>query len=221
MTTLVIGANRGIGLEIAKQLSDRGDEVVATYRSNPGELNELGVDTIEGVDVRTDEGVRNLIEGIDGQTFDTVYVVAGVLKGSGLGHLDFDTIRDLFDINAVGPLKTTEALVKAKAVTEGSKIGLLTSRMGSIADNTSGGSYAYRMSKAALNCAGKSLAMDLQDDGVAVVLLHPGWVRTDMTNNNGLIDVDASAEGLIRRMDSLTLEETGTFWHTNGEELPW
>jgi NAD(P)-dependent dehydrogenase (short-subunit alcohol dehydrogenase family) len=104
---------------------------------------------------------------------------------------------------------------------EGSKVGIITSRMGSIADNDSGGSYGYRMSKAAVNAAGKSLAIDLKPRGIAVGILHPGWVRTDMTGRNGLIDANESAKGLLARMDELNLDNTGTFWHANGELLPW
>ena len=93
--------------------------------------------------------------------------------------------------------------------------------MGSIADNDSGGSYGYRMSKAALNSAGVSLAKDLHPHGIAVAILHPGYVRTEMTGNSGLIDVDESVTGLLKRIDELSLENSGTFWHTNGEVLPW
>jgi NAD(P)-dependent dehydrogenase (short-subunit alcohol dehydrogenase family) len=104
---------------------------------------------------------------------------------------------------------------------EGSKVGIITSRMGSIDDNDSGGSYAYRMSKSAVNAAGKSLSIDLKPRGIAVAILHPGWVRTDMTGHGGLIDADESASGLIKRMEELTLDTSGGFWHTNGERLPW
>jgi len=103
----------------------------------------------------------------------------------------------------------------------GAKIALVTSRMGSIADNDSGGSYGYRMSKAALNAAGVSLARDLQARGIAVAILHPGYVRTDMTGHSGLIDVDEAVNGLLERIDELNLDNSGSFWHRNGELLPW
>ena len=106
-------------------------------------------------------------------------------------------------------------------MSQGSKVGIITSRMGSIADNDSGGSYAYRMSKAAVNAAGKSLSIDLKPKGIAVAILHPGWVRTDMTGHGGLIDADESAKGLLDRMAELNLDNSGTFWHMNGEVLPW
>ena len=100
-------------------------------------------------------------------------------------------------------------------------MALITSRMGSIADNDSGGSYGYRMSKSALNAAGKSLALDLASAGIAVGLFHPGWVSTDMTNHNGQISAEQSASMLLARIDRLNQENSGTFWHANGEVLPW
>ena len=128
-------------------------------------------------------------------------------------------MRRQFEINAIGPLRVSAALLEN--LKPGAKIGMVTSRMGSVTDNGSGSHYAYRMSKAALNIAGVSLAKDLAPRGIAVALLHPGWVRTRMTGHNGLIDADESARGLIARMDELTMESSGNFWHTNGDLLPW
>jgi len=122
-------------------------------------------------------------------------------------------------VNALGPLRTVHALLAA--LQTGAKIALITSRMGSMADNTSGGYYGYRMSKAALNAAGVSLAHDLKARRIAVAILHPGYVRTDMTDRAGMIEPDASARLLLQRIDELTLETSGTFWHANGERLPW
>lgn len=218
-TVVVVGSNRGIGLELCEQLADRGDEVIGTCRESSPELEALDVEIIEGVDVTNDGDVELLLETLEGREIDWLMVVAGVLDGAGLHDLDLEVVERLFRINSVGPLRIVAAL--RENLHDGSKVGLLTSRMGSIADNTSGGSYAYRMSKAALNAAGRSLAHDLEGDGVAVRLLHPGWVRTDMTNHNGLIDPPQSAAGLIERMDELTLESTGEFWHEKGEQLPW
>jgi NAD(P)-dependent dehydrogenase (short-subunit alcohol dehydrogenase family) len=103
----------------------------------------------------------------------------------------------------------------------GAKIGIVTSRMGSVGDNTSGSYYGYRMSKAAVNAAGKSLAMDLKERGIAVALLHPGYVRTEMVGGGGDVEPEQAAAGLIARLDELTLDTTGGFWHANGEALPW
>ncbi len=118
----------------------------------------------------------------------------------------------------MGPLRVTHALIAN--LSQGSKVGIVTSRMGSIDDNSSGGYYGYRMSKAAANMAGVSLARDLEDRGIAVGLLHPGMVATEMTGNNG-VPVSQAAAGLILRMDQLNLENTGSFWHAEGELLPW
>jgi NAD(P)-dependent dehydrogenase (short-subunit alcohol dehydrogenase family) len=145
---------------------------------------------------------------------------AGIVKRVTLEDLDFDSIREQFEVNALGALRVTHALLpNLKA---GSKIVLMTSRMGSIADNTSGSSYGYRMSKVALSMAGKSLAHDLKPRGIAVAILHPGLVQTRMTNfTTSGITREESVKGLLARIDELTLENTGTFWHANGEVLPW
>jgi NAD(P)-dependent dehydrogenase (short-subunit alcohol dehydrogenase family) len=123
-----------------------------------------------------------------------------------------------FRVNALGPLRVTAGLLENLA--RGSKVGIVTSRMGSIDDNTSGGHYGYRMSKAAANMAGASLARDLADRAIAVALLHPGYVATDMTGGEG-VPAEESARGLIQRMDELDMASSGGFWHAQGERLPW
>ena len=143
-----------------------------------------------------------------------------MVKRNALSNLDFKAIREQFEVNALGALRVTQALLNNLA--DNAKIILMTSRMGSIADNTSGGSYGYRMSKAALSMAGKSLAHDLKPQGVAVAILHPGLVQTRMTNfNEAGITPKESVQGLLQRIEELNLENTGTFWHANGEILPW
>ena len=216
---LVTGANRGIGLEVCRQLKQRGDEVVAACRSASSELKDAGVQVIEGVDVTSDVSVAALASKLRGTQLDVLMNVAGVLSRQTLEDLDFDGIRQQFEVNSLGPLRVTAALLDN--LTQGSKVGIVTSRMGSIADNTSGSHYGYRMSKAAVNMAGVSLAYDLKDRGIAVALLHPGYVRTRMTGHRGNVDPAESAEGLIARIDALTLETSGGFWHANGERLPW
>ncbi len=216
---LITGANRGIGLELARQLKARGDEVVAACRTASPALKALGVRVEEGVDVTRPETLEALAGRLEGATLDLLIANAGILELTSLDDLDFDSVRRQFEVNAMGPLRTVVAL--RAALGEGSKIGIVTSRMGSVSDNDSGGGYGYRMSKTAVNMAGKSLAIDLRPDGIAVALLHPGWVRTEMTGNNGLIDAEDSAAGLLARLDALTLESSGSFWHQNGERLPW
>ena len=220
MSTVVItGANRGIGLELARQFKQRGDDVVALCRKSSDELAELDVEVVDEVDVADGAGVGQLAANLENRRVDVLVNCAGILSDESLGDLDFDRIRRQFEINSLGPLRVTAAL--KGNLGEGSKVGIVSSRMGSIEDNTSGGRYGYRMSKAAVNMAGRSLANDLKDDGVAVAILHPGFVRTEMTGHQGLIDPPESAAGLIARIDEMTLETTGTFWHTNGEVIPW
>jgi NAD(P)-dependent dehydrogenase (short-subunit alcohol dehydrogenase family) len=220
MATIVItGANRGIGLALARQFKARGDDVVVACRKPSAELKKLEVEVIEGVDVTDDKTVARLAAALKGRTIDVLVNNAGILSDEHLGDLDFDRMRRQFEVNSLGPLRVTAAL--RKNLGEGSKVAFITSRMGSIDDNTSGGRYGYRMSKCALNMAARSLAHDLRDSGVAVAILHPGFVRTDMTGHQGLIDPPESAAGLIERIDEVTVENTGRFWHTNGEELPW
>lgn len=215
-TVVVTGANRGIGLELTKIFKARGDDVIGACRSPSAELEGLGV-RIEALDVTDEASVAAFAERVDG--VDILVNNAGVLSQETLDNLDADRIRRQFEVNALGPLRVTAAL--RPKLKQGGKVAIVTSRMGSITDNTSGSMYGYRMSKAAVNMAGKSLAQDLKGNGVAVALLHPGFVRTDMTGGNGMVDPDESAAGLVARIDELNLERTGTFWHANGEALPW
>jgi NAD(P)-dependent dehydrogenase (short-subunit alcohol dehydrogenase family) len=219
-TCLVTGANRGIGYAYCRQMKERGDTVIAICRTASEELKQLGVQVEEGVDITSDASVAELCDRLGNITIDVLMNNAGIAERVTLEDLNFDSIRQQFEVNALGALRVTHALLPR--LKSGSKIGLVMSRMGSIADNTSGSSYGYRMSKVALSMAGKSLAHDLKELGVAVAILHPGLVQTQMTNfTAGGITPEESAKGLVARMDALTLENTGTFWHANGEVLPW
>ena len=219
---LITGANRGIGLAMAKNLSQRGDQVIAVCRQSSAELDALELQIEAGIDVANSDNVRELGERLQGQTLNRLILNAGVLRGDHLGGLDdnaFDAMREQFEVNALGPLRVAATL--RNNLGEGSKIGIITSRMGSIADNTSGGNYGYRMSKAAVNVVGRSLAQDLKASGIAVFLLHPGFVQTEMVGGNGDISATDAAANLLARMDELTINDTGTFWHAKGEPLPW
>ena len=216
---VITGANRGIGLELARQLQQRGWRVTALCRRPSPALEDLGVTVVSGFDVTDPDSIDDLADQLPPGSVDLLINNAGILEGMDLEHLDLASARRQFEVNALGPLRVTHALLAALG--QGSKVGLVTSRMGSIADNTSGGSYGYRMSKAALNAAGKSLAHDLAPRGISVAILHPGYVRTDMTGGSGLIDVEEAAGGLLARLDELTPDNTGTFWHSNGDVLPW
>lgn len=216
---LITGANRGIGLAYARLYAARGDEVIAACRQGSKPLEDLGVRIVPGADVTRDAALAAVAETLAGQTLDVLIANAGVLEEDELDTLDFDRIRKQLEVNAVGPLRTVTAF--RSLLKRGSRVALMTSRMGSIADNTSGGYYGYRMSKAALNAAGKSLALDLASAGIMVAILHPGYVRTDMTAGHGALDSDESARMLIQRIDELSPATSGTFWHANGDVLPW
>ncbi|KPV41881.1 short-chain dehydrogenase [Thiohalorhabdus denitrificans] len=216
---LITGANRGIGLELARQWHQRGDQVIAVCRQPSEELQGLGVRIIDGIDVTRGEEVQRMAEALGDERIDLLYNNAGILLDESLENMNFATMEQQFEVNTLGPLHVTHAVLGNMG--EGAKIGLMTSRMGSIADNDSGGRYGYRMSKAALNAAGKSLSVDLKPRGIAVAILHPGYVRTEMTQGRGHITPDEAAERLVQRMDELNLENTGTFWHSDGSVLPW
>lgn len=218
--SVVTGANRGIGLALVTELRRRGGSVLAACRSSSPELAGLGVEVVEGVDVGTDEGIARLRSAVGDRPIDLLINNAGILVwGDQLGNLNVDGIRRQFEVNALAPLRVTDAL--RDRLRQGSKVALITSRMGSIDDNGSGGAYGYRMSKAALNMAGKSLSVDLKDKGVAVAILHPGMVKTEMVAGHGQVEPEDAAKGLLARVDELTMETTGGFWHMNGQRLPW
>lgn len=219
-TFLVTGANRGIGLEYCRQLKARGDQVIAVCRQPSSELEALGVRIEAGLELTDAAAIAELVERLAGLPLDGVILNAGILQSMELETLDPEGIRRQFEVNALAPLLLTRALVDQ--MPRGARLVLMTSRMGSIDDNTSGGSYGYRMSKVALNIAGKSLAIDLKPRGISVAILHPGLVRTRMIkfNPNGITPEEA-VRGLLARVDALTLENSGTFWHANGEVLPW
>ena len=222
-TALITGAAGGIGRELARQLAERGTTVIATCRKSSADLAKLAVRVEEGIDIATDEGCVALAARLVGVPLDLVIHNAGVLTEESLGSLDADAaarIRQQFEVNALAPLRLTALL--APQLARGAKLVLITSRMGSIADNTSGGYYGYRMSKAALNAAaGRSLAIDLAPRGVVVAMLHPGFVQTPMTGGRGDVDAATAARNLLARIDELTPATSGSFLHANGSSLPW
>ena len=218
-TVVITGANRGIGLALARTWKDRGEEVIAVCRQPSEALEGLGVRTIDGIDVSRAEDVQRLREALDDDRIDILCNNAGIMLNETVDSMDMESILKQFAINTLGPLQVTVRLLDRMA--DKGKIGLITSRMGSIEDNTSGGKYGYRISKAGLNAAGKSLAIDLKRRGIAVAILHPGYVRTDMTYQSGHIEPQEAAERLVQRLDELNLTNTGTFWHSDGSVLPW
>ena len=219
VTAVVTGAKRGIGLELARQLKARGANVVAVCRKTSSELDALGVRVESGFDVAEPAAWPRLAERLAHDDIELLIQNAGMLVADSLEDVDPDDVRAQFELNAIAPLFLTRAL--APRMRAGAKVALITSRMGSMGDNGSGRYYGYRMSKAALNAAGVSLARDLKPRGVAVIMLHPGMVRTRMLGGQGMIEAEESVRGLLRRIDELGLETTGRFLHQNGEVLPW
>lgn len=221
-TVLVTGANRGIGLALVQHLTRRGDQVIAVCRQPGDALQNSGARVESGVDVTDAQALAGLAAGLGDTRLDALILNAGIMSREKLGSIDddgFDDMRRQYEVNALGPLRVVQALQDRLA--DGSKVGIITSRMGSMGDNGSGGSYGYRASKAAVNAIGKSLSVDLAPRGIAVFLLHPGYVATDMVGGSGDVTPAQSATGLIERLDALTIADTGSFWHAKGEPLPW
>ncbi len=221
-TYLIAGANRGIGLSLAQQLAARGDSVIGVCRQASPALAATGAQVIDGVDVADADAVASLPAKLGDRRIDGLVLNAGIFTNETLEALDaaaFARMQRQFEVNTLGPLRVAAALQGHLA--QGAKVGIVTSRMGSVADNGSGAYYGYRASKAAVNAIGKSLAMDLAPRGIAVVLLHPGRVATDMLGGQGDIGPDEAAANLLARLDALTLADTGSFWHANGTPLPW
>lgn len=222
MNVIIFGTNRGIGLELVKKYINEGHDVTAICRNTSTELEETGAHIYAGVDVTNLDALKKLKLELTNKNFDILIHNAGIWSEESLFDMqekDFDRMSYTFEVNSIAPLKvvsTFKSLLNTNA-----KIGLMSSRMGSIADNDSGDRYSYRMSKCALGCAGKSLAIDLKPENIHVAILHPGYVKTDMTGGNGLIDADESAQGLFTVMQNLNANNTGSFWHSNGELLPW
>lgn len=215
---LITGANRGIGLALAEQLS-ANYHVIAVCRNSSDILNGLNVEVIENIDVTNENVVTKLVATLP--HLDLVIQNAGIWDNETIDTINFQSIEKQVQVNALAPLFFISQLHQQHKLNSQSKIALITSRMGSIADNDSGGRYGYRMSKAALNAGGKSLALDLKPEYISVALIHPGWVQTDMGGQHAPITTEQSAQGIIKVINTLSIENTGQFWHQNGDILPW
>lgn len=218
-TVVITGANRGIGLALVREYLQRGDHVFALCRQPSAELLNSGATVVDSIDVTNPETLAGLGDRIGQPDIDILINNAGILESTSLENMDFESMQRQFQVNSLGPLRVTFALLPYLSRT--ARVGMITSRMGSIADNGSGSSYGYRMSKAALNAASMSLARDLRPRGIAVAILHPGFVQTEMVGGVGDVSADTAASRLARRLDELSLDNSGTFWHANGEVLPW
>lgn len=228
---LIIGADRGIAHAISVHLHDRGDDVIAACFGDGADLAGRGIAVEPGVDVTSDEAVRDLAGRLRerGTQLGWLVNVAGIMHLDTLETVDYDDVRAQFEVNTLGPLRVVREL--RDLLDEGAKVGILTSRVGSLADNGSGGDYAYRISKAAANMVALNLHHDLKKRGIAVQALHPGMVRTHLLDvvDPGQMQRYASAYSppekaaaqLVAVLDELTLETAGHFQHANGEILPW
>ena len=228
-TVLLSGANRGLGLEFARQLVARGDEVIATCRDQAAAsaLNRLceanaNLNLLE-LEVRDSGSIARLARQLDGKAVDILINNAGVYgpRGAAFGELDGAAWAEVMQVNSIAPIMLAQALLPNLRKGSQRKLVFITSRMGSIADNRGGGSYIYRSSKSALNAAVKSLAVDLADEDIVSVLLHPGWVQTDMGGPNALIGASASISGMLQVIDRAGQAESGSFLAHDGAAIPW
>ncbi|TNF26175.1 MAG: SDR family oxidoreductase [Deltaproteobacteria bacterium] len=221
-TVVITGASRGIGLALVKKFIERGDKVTALCRKSTTDLEATCAEVIEGIDVAQLSSLSKLREHFQGKKIDILINNAGVMDSElieDFSEAAFEKMRKQFEVNTLGPLRVTSTLLDS--LSEGSKVAMITSRMGSIEDNTSGKKYGYRMSKVALNMAAVSMAQDLAPRKIAVGIYHPGWVQTDMTGHSGQLTTDQCASNLLVRISELDLSTSGQFFHSNGEKLPW
>lgn len=230
MQFVVTGANRGIGLEYVRQLTERGDDVVATARrpAKADELQEVADEAdaevhVEQLDVTEQSSVESFADHFPVDSLDVLINNAGVLHRGGGPEKGFnwEEIYKDFEVNAVGSLRVTQVLLPYVKADGGGTIVNMTSKMGSIADNGSGGSYAYRMAKCSLNMATKSLAVDLEDEDVLVFCMHPGWVQTRMGGDDALITPQKSVRNMLERIDEAGPEQAGAFVEWDGGTVPW
>lgn len=225
-TVLITGASRGLGLEYARQYAADGWRVLATCRepAKAEELSRLDGDVqVYPLDV-TDHGlIASLAKALRKETIDLLLNNAGIYgpRPCKLGGIDYEAWAEVMNINLMSPLKMCDSFRSHVAASEFKKIAIMSSKMGSVGDNSSGASYIYRSSKAALNAAMKSLSVDLAPRGISVAILHPGWVTTDMGGPSGLIDAPESVSGLRQVIENLSLETTGRFYNYDGSEIPW
>ncbi len=230
-TMLITGANRGIGLEFCKQYAAAGWRVIACCRDprKAGALNKLATQypvqiEVHALDVTDHAQIEQLSRTLSGEAIDLFINNAGVYPAAdrkGFGHTDYAAWMDAFNINTMAPLKMVEAFIEQIARSQLKRIITITSQMGSVDDNSSGGSYLYRSSKAAANMVVKSLAVDLKGRGITSVAFNPGWVLTDMGGPNAMITVEQSVSDLRKVIDGLTLADTGKFIGNDGVVIPW
>jgi len=222
MNVFITGANRGLGLGFVQHYLAKGDQVWACYRSECKALNEMGAEALHLLqwDVSQDDVPRGVLPDTIDLLINNAGVYGSTKGGQSLDEVASNDMLETFNVNCVGPLRVVKYL-KDRVVAAQGVIANVSSKMGSSADNSSGGTYAYRASKAALVIVSKSMAVDLQDDGVRVITLHPGWVQTDMTHHSGLIDVEQSVTGMANVIEHVNDYEAGQFVAFDGKIVPY
>ena len=218
-SALITGSNRGIGFEFTRQLKEKGYEVFALCRKSSKELQQLNVHIEENVDVRDLDALILIREKLKGKPLDLLINNAGVLYRDSLEEMNFDQVTEQLAVNALGTLKATHTFLPL--LKEGSKVIILTSLLGSIGEENSGRRYGYRMSKAAVNMLGRTLAADLKERKIAVGIYHPGRVHTAMINFRGGIPTKESVENLLEQIEELNLGNSGSFWNYKGKTILW
>ena len=222
-TVLITGANRGIGLELARQYTAAGWQVVGTARKpeQAEELRALDARVLQ-LDVTDQQSVDRMAQELGDQSVDLLINNAGIFpRVRTITDVSFDDVTRTFAVNTIGPMRVTRALLPNLRGGQVKKIVNITSRLGSIADNSGGGFYGYRESKAALNMFTRSLANELSGDGFTCVVVHPGWVQTDMGGASATLTVEESAQGIRNVIANLSPDDSGTFWNYDGAPLPW
>ena len=221
---LIIGANRGLGLEFAKQYSNKNHNIFATTRNNSAsqELNEIKNSNIFELDLNSDESLNKFVNEISPQKIDILIHNAGIFRDEQLEQdLDINAWMNEMRINAVIPIILARKLKANIQMAKDKKIVFISSQMGSIDDNYSGRFYFYRSSKSALNSAAKSLSIDWKEDGISILIIHPGWVKTDMGGNNANLEISDSISQMIKVIDDMTLSNSGSFVNYAGKKLEW
>ena len=228
-TILVTGANRGLGIEFVEQYLNEGNEVIATYRSENSSIDlfEMGNERsnlkLLQLDVSSNKSLDSFAENLGNSPIDIFINNAGVYgpRNSSFGNVDEENWIPAIKINAIAPVLLTQLIIKNIRAGTDKKLIYITSKMGSIDDNKGGGAYVYRSSKTALNAVVKSLSVDLKNENIAVALIHPGWVKTDMGGPNALIDKDTSVRGMTEVISNLDISSTGNFFNYDGTIIPW
>ncbi len=228
-TILITGANRGIGLELSEQFAQDGWQVLACCR-NPADATQLQTlgerdpdIEIFALDVTDQQQISELAEQLADRPIDILLCNAGIYgpRGAGFGAVDARDWLQVLEVNTVAPLMLAQALVAQVAASQQKLVAVMSSKMGSIANNSGGGQYIYRSSKTAVNQVVKSLSIDLAERGISAITLHPGWVRTDMGGANAEISTSESASGLKAILQSAGPAQSGQFIGFNGNSIPW